>query len=327
MGFRFPTPFVVSYGEEPFFLDRDLERFKDQPGRTVIVLDGTETSDEELASICSTVMVDFDDPAATKPKVVVLDNAHKFKPEKAMKAYVESKEPKNLGTVLAAIIRSEKPVVFWSKMSEKVTLREYKKLKTWDNNNEVVRWVEEEARQIGLTLDSRTANIMYQIAGDDLYRLSSELQKLFLLLGKGVAVTLDHLKLIMTPGSTADSWTIADAAFDKNQKKALNALSAVYKHATEDPSILVMSALMKQAERIYVARSMLDKGASQDEVAGRLGMHPYRFKMAVLPLVGKHTQRGLSLAMQNLCKLDVELKRTSQSRRTLVELAVLDLAS
>lgn len=327
MPFRFTTPFVVSFGEEDFFLDRDLTQFKDQPNRTVVMLDGAETSDHELASICSTLIVDFDDPANTKARVIVVDNANKFKPDKAMKAYAEGKDVKDIGAVLCLIVRSEKPVVFWSKLGAKATLREFKKLKTWDNDNQVVKWLQDEAAGMKLSIDSRIARIMFEVAGADLYRLSSELQKLLLLVGAGVPVTLDHLRLIMTPGSTATPWSISDAAFNKNAKKALNDLSLVYKHATDDPSILVMSALMRQAEQLFIAKGMLDKGSSPDDVASRLGMHPYRFKMSLFPIAGKHTQRGLVAAMQNLCKLDVELKRTSQSRRTLVELAVLNLSS
>jgi DNA polymerase III delta subunit len=327
MAFRFTTPFIVSFGEESFFLDRDFNEFRDQPNRTVSVVDGDDISDSELASVCSTIRVDMDDPSKTKPRVVVVDNAHKFKPEKALKAYADEREPRNLNCVLALIVRDKKPAAFWGKLGNKVTLREFHKLKTWENNNEVVKWVQDEAKEMGLTLDSRIANLMFQIAGDDLYRLASELRKLVLLVGPGVAVTVEHLMLVMSHGTTAEPWTVAEATFAKNPKKALNALSALYKHAGDDPALAVLSFMMKQAEKLFVARAMLDQGAAQDDVAARLGMHPFRFKMSLLPQVGKHHQRGLALAMQNLCKLDVDLKRASHSRRTLLELAILGLAS
>lgn len=327
MTFRFTTPFVVSFGEEPFFLDRDFNEFRDQPNRTVTVVDGASLTDSELVSICATMRVDLDDPANTKARVIVVDNAHKFKPEKAMKAYAEEKEARNLNCVLALIVRDDKLAAFWGKLGNKVTVREHKKFKTWETNNEVVKWIQDEAKGMGLTLDSRISNIMFQIAGDDLYRLASELRKLLLLAGPGVAVTVEHLQLVMTPGTTAEPWTVAEAVFEKNVRRALNALSALYKHAGDDPALSVLSFMLKQAEKLFVARVMIDQGAAHDDVAARLGMHPYRFKMSLLPHVGKHNQRGLALAMQKLCKLDVDLKRASHSRRTLLELAILGLAS
>lgn len=326
MAIRFPTPFVVSYGEESFFLDKDLAQFREQHQRSITVLDGEDVSEAEVVSACTTMMVDFEDPMATKPVLVIVDNANKLKCDKQMKAYVEGKDAKDLTTVLCLIARGEKVPAFWAKLGAKVTTREFKKLKTWDNDNQVIAWIVEEAKGLGLVVDTRLAAIMFEVAGADLYRLTSELRKLQLLAGKG-AVTIEHLKLVMTPGSNATPWTITEATFQKNPKRALNAISSVYKHYVEDPSLLILGALMKQMDQLFVVRSMLDKGAQPDEVAGRLGMHPYRFKMSLLPTAGKHSVRGLTLGMQTLCKLDVELKRTSQSRRTLVELAVLELSA
>lgn len=326
MAIRFPTPFIASFGEEDFFLDRDYNQFRDQPNRTVVALDGLTISDEELVSICSTMVVDLDDPAASKPRIVVVDNAQKLKADKALKAYAESKTKKDLDCVLALIVRSEKLASSWVKLGDKITVREFKKLKTWDNNNEVVKWIQEEADSLKLKVDQRIAGAMFSIAGADLYRLSSELRKLSILVGSGT-VTENHLKAVMVPGSTVEPWTVAEAAFEKNVKKALNAISQLFRYSSDEPAIPVLYALMKQAEKLFVTRNLLDRGLSEDDVAGRLGMHPYRFKMSLLPLAGKHTTSSLSRLMQNLCRLDVELKRTSQSKRTLLELAVIDLAS
>ena len=89
---------------------------------------------------------------------------------------------------------------------------------------------------------------------------------------------------------------------------------------------MILGALIKGVERLFVARSMLDKGVPNDEIAGRLGMHPYRFSKTVLPQAERQTTAGLISNMKMLSRLDVELKRTSH-RRTLVELAVYELAT
>jgi DNA polymerase-3 subunit delta len=210
-------------------------------------------------------------------------------------------------------------------LGTKAVIREYKKLKTWDNNNEVVKWVQEESARVGLKLSQSTANAMFQVAGDDLYRLSSEIHKLKLLVGKG-EVTLEHLHLVMTPSSTVASWDVANSVFLRNWKKALSQVATIFKFASEDPSLMILGALIKGVERLFVARSMFDKGVTPDDIAGRLGMHPYRFKMSLLPQVEKQTTARLISNMQMLSRLDVDLKRTSH-RRTLVELAVYELAS
>ena len=325
MAFRFTTPVVVSFGEEPFFLDQDLKLFGKSTGYAITRLDGSEVNSSKVVQALVSSQINFDDLDNTPVNLVIVDNANKLKVEKALKGYLDSLEPKDLSAILVVVSRSASVTGIWAKLGDKAVVREHKKLKTWDNNNEVVKWVQDESARVGLKVDPRVALAMYQVAGDDLYRLSSEIHKLKLLVGKG-AVTLEHLNLVMTPSSTVASWDVADSVFLKNWKRALSQVSTIFKYAVDDPSLMILGALIKGVERLFVARSLLDKGVTHDEVAGRLGMHPYRFKMSVLPQAEKQTTAGLVRNMQMLSRLDVDLKRTSH-RRTLVELAVYDLAS
>jgi DNA polymerase III delta subunit len=326
MGYRFKTPVVVSFGEEAYFLDKDLALFQDQTAYSVVTLDGSDVTDAEVVSVCETVQIDFDDPSNLKPKAVVLDNAGKLKGDKALKAYLESRDPQDLSVVLAAVVRSDKCPAIWSKLGKKATVVERKKLKTWDNNNEVVAWVMAEAERLGLKLDIKIATSMFQVVGSNFYVLASELSKLRVLVGAGARVTVDHLKLVMTPSTTAGSWDVADAVFLRNRGKAMNLLSNIFKFASEDPTLMILGSLMKSSERLFVARAMKDRGSSDEEIAARFGMHPFRYKMALLPQVEKQDLKTLTRSMKMLSKLDVELKRTSH-KRTLIELAVLELAT
>lgn len=315
----------MSFGEESFFLDQDLKLFGGSKGYAITRLDGSEVSSSKVVQACVSSQINFDDLDNTPTNLVIVDNANKLKVEKGLKSYLDGLDPKDLSAILVCIFRSASVTGVWAKLGSKAIVREHKKLKTWENNNEVAKWVQDEAARVGLKIDSRVSMAMYQVAGDDLYRLSSEVHKLKLLVSKG-DVTLEHLNLVMTPSSTVASWDIADSVFHRNWKKALSQVATVFKYATEDPSLMILGALIKGVERLFVARSLLDKGISHDEVAGRLGMHPFRFKMSVLPQAEKQTTARLVSNMQMLSRLDVDLKRTSH-RRTLVELAVYDLAS
>ncbi len=319
---QFLSPVVVSFGDEEFFLDRDLASFRAHPERMVISVDSSEfRSEYELVSLLETQNLEG------KPRVVVVDNAQKIKPEKAIKAYLEGLNPRNLSVVLALLVRDSKLSPTWAKLGDKVTITERKKLKTYETNNEVVRWIETELVRANLKADNRVASVIYMGTGANLYRIVNEIGKLRLLVGEGKTVTVEHLQSVLTIGQTVDAWQVVDAAAAKDLKKAINLLSSLYKHSSEDPSVLLAYSLMKQAEKMLVASTLLSKSTSEEDIAARLGMHPWRCKTFFLPMVRKHSVASLSRMMQELCRLDIEVKSTSQSRRTLLELAVLKLAS
>ena len=93
--------------------------------------------------------------------------------------------------------------------------------------------------------------------------------------------------------------------------------------------MVILGALMSQAERLLIVRSMLDSGVESEAIASRLGMHPYRFKMSQLPAQATlFTRHSLIAGMQLLCNLDANLKGGSGcQRQTNVELAILTLSS
>jgi len=327
MSFRLTSPVVLSFGEEEFFLDRDLQWLRKYPKREVTILDGESITEGQLVSACESVSIDFDDPTSIQSRLVIVDNAQKLKVEKRLKAYFDGKQKADMTTVLACLFRTEKLPATWSKLSESIVqLRKHEKLKTFDNNNEVIKWAAEEAKRIQLKIDPKVAIALFHLTGGDLYRISNELNKLKLFVGPEGTADLNHVKMVGVQTSGSDPWDVVDAALMKNRKGAMNALNSLYRFANDDPSILLAGTLAKGVEKAFVARSLLDRGCQVEDVAARLAMHPFRYKQTVHVQASKHSVKSLAGIMQKLSELDVEIKSTSH-RRTLIELAVLDLST
>lgn len=313
-------PFIVSFGAENFFLDRDLARGLAWKDRTVVEVDGDDVSDTELVSICETRGID------DRARVVVLDNAQKVKGDKALKAYIAAREPTDTSVVLVAIVRAEKLPDIWAQAAKKGRLYEHRKLKTYESNNEVVKWLSAEAMRLEMGLEKGAPELLCAVIGNDLYKLSSELRKLQILVGKGNKATITQIKSVFSPSPTAEPYQVAGAATEKDVLRAMNFLSIVYRTMGEEAHVPLTFALIKQVEKLVVARHLVDSQATEDEIAAAIGMHPWVCKTQFLPHVRKHTVGSLIARMGELCKLDAEVKGAATSKRTRVELAVLALA-
>lgn len=312
-------PFLVAFGGENFFLDRDIERARHWANRKPELLDGNGLTDYKLVSLC--------EERSEVPKTVIVDDAQKVKGDKALREYFGLKTPTDLSVVLVGILRSEKLPELWSSLGPKAKVYERKKLKTWDTNNEVLKWLAEEATRLGVAFEKDLDKFFYQNVGGDLYRLSSELRKLALLVGPTEKVGKKHLQLVTSPSPSADPFQVAEAAISKDPKRAMNALSVLYKNEGDDSFVLVVHALMKQVEKALIVRRLLDKGMAEDEIAATVGMKPWPFKNFALPVARKHDSGSLIRHMDRLCKLDVQVKGPARSKRTLIELTVLAIAA
>jgi len=314
-------PFVVVFGGEDFLLDRERMKARTWVGRQVVTVDGDGLADHELVELCRTGT--FDESL----RVVILDEANKVKGDKALKAYIKEKDENDIATILVAIVRSEKLPDVWAQAGKKGRIIERPKLKTWDRNNEVVKWIGEEAKRLGIRLAKGVDDTLFALVGHDLGRLAGEIQKLGLLVGRGNEASLDQLRLVLAPSPSAEAWQVAEAVADKDFRRAMNLLSTLYKSEGDDANVPIAYALMKQIEKLMVARFMFDSKMPEEDMASALGMHPFRFKNSLLPMVRKHSMPDLIKHMQKLASLDAGVKGSTRSKRTLVELAVLSIAS
>lgn len=313
-------PFIVSFGAETFFLDRDLVRARSWKDRAILQVDGGDLTESELVTLCETQSFDGQD------RVVILDEAQKVKADKALKQYIADKSPTDGSTVLVVIVRAEKLPEIWAQAAKKGRIYEHKKLKTWENNNEVVKWVATEAMRLEMGLEKGIPEMLFQFVGSDLYKLASELQKLQVLVGKGNKATLADLRKVISPSPSAEPWQVAEAAVERDTKKALNLLSLVYRTMGDEAHVPISFSLIKQVEKLLVARHLLEKRASDDEIAVSIGMNPWRCKTFFMPNVRKHTLGGLISVLNGLRQLDSDVKGPARSKRTRVELAVLAIA-
>ncbi len=313
------VPFLVSYGAEDFLLDREIDRARHWPKRDSSLIDGEDITENELISRIEAASYEG-------PRTIVLDNAQKLKLTKAMKGFLEERSKTDLSTILFAVVRSEKLPAGWSQVGEKGEISEAKKFKPWQIDD-ITRWVETEAAIHQIKLSPDVLKILLHFVDVDLYRLSNEVRKLALLVGPDGVVTKEHINLVLSPSRQTTQFQVAEATISKKPQAAIDAFSVLYKN--DGPKCLVptTNALMKSVERALIVRQSLDKGVDADIVAASVGLDAKKFPFKQLAdSARKHTVVDLIRHMGRLCRLDVDVKGSASSKRTLVELAVLAIA-
>lgn len=319
-GKKKPVPFVISYGDENYFLDQDVERGRKWPKRSCVLLDGDGLTDVELISICETRSFDSTD------RVVVVDNAEKLKGSKALKTYVTEKDAGDDSTVLVVIVRSKTLPEVWNVAAAKGRLIAHRKHAPWETQ-EISATIRKEARRLGIKLAEETPGVLIACLGNDLARIAQELRKLVLLVGDGGTVTRKDVLKVVAAEVPAQPRDVAEAILEKDVRRAMNHVSLLYRYLGEGASVPITNALLRQVEKMVIARDMIDKGDNLETITSRLTMSEKQVKYHFLPKVKKHDLGHLRRQMKNLCKLDAAVKGPARSKRTQVELAVLDIAA
>lgn len=306
------VPFLIVFGGESYLIDQERARARRTRGHRVVEVVGEGLTDADLVDLLREGSLDGE-------RLVLVDEAQAIKGDKALKAYLEAGE---YSSPLVALIRGEKLPDVWAKAGHRGRVIEHAKLKTWDDNNQVVKWIAAEAVRRKVTLKTGMAEQLYRRLGADLYRLANELGKLGRL---DCEIGPEQVALVSSIVVQGEPWQVAEATFARDKNRAMDLLALTYKSGGPDMHVPVTAALQRQAEKLTAARDLLDRKVGFDDIAAAVGLNAYRFKNSVLPLVRRHTLPDLIRHMGRLRTLEMIVKGPSLAKRVHVELAVLSV--
>lgn len=320
---RLSGPFTVLYGDEEFLIDRAIAtqrlQWKNQK-RSVSLLDGEFTSEANFLAQCEMQSIFEDDLRG-----IVLDNAQELKTSKRLEAFLSSRDPKDLSTVVLIVHRGSSLPKAWTEAVKKGSEEHFLKFKPWETEKVHKRTIEE-AKRLGLRLGKGVPELFHYALGDNLRSVVNELNKLTYLVGSGTVEKADVASII-APDVPAEPWQVAEAAMTKDSTRAMNLLALLQAYMGDGFVVPVTISLQRQVEKILVVRQMLDKGDTVATIAAAMDKSEFFCQKNIIPVARRHTVKGLLEHMKTLCKLETRVKGAARSKRTLVELAVLSIAA
>jgi DNA polymerase-3 subunit delta len=205
-------------------------------------------------------------------------------------------------TVLVLVVRG-KPLKGLVRAVEQADgeVREHAAPKPW----ELPRWASARARELGLGLDAEAAKTLVALAGPSQQRLSRELEKLAIALHPETSARADDVELLVAGEAGARVYDLADALVGGNAEAAI-AIAEDLAARGERPSRFVYPIVSRLRE-VRLAVELLERGATEKELASALKAPPWRVKK-VVPLARRADRERLERALCRFADLELELR-------------------
>ncbi len=129
-------------------------------------------------------------------------------------------------------------------------------------------WVSERAAQKGGAIDGRTASMLAEQIGPNLWVMDSELEKLTIYCD-GRPIGEDDVKALVSSTKDANVFALVDAIMDGRSGVALSAMRQLLDEGAAGPYLLTMVA--RQARLVALAQELLARRAPPQEWPARLG--------------------------------------------------------
>ena len=199
----------------------------------------------------------------------------------------------------------------------------FPKLKSYADNNEVVKWILKEGSFFNIDL-SRVAGALFVNSGSCLRKLAREIEKLAAAVPEGSVVAPEEARSLMCFSAELTPREIIDAICDGYTVKAL----AFYDRMQErtDETGWIIAYMQRHVLQQLKLEVILKEKVSDERSAELLGVHPFIFKKILTSRRSLWTEESLMASLEFLCDMDIAHKRGEEFARFSLESEIIRLS-
>jgi DNA polymerase-3 subunit delta len=167
-------------------------------------------------------------------------------------------------------------------------------------------WFIKEGSNQGITLTNSQATLLENLLGSDsdFFRLNNELQKLASYNQSEISDQLIR-KLYKKADQFSNIFAVTDAFGERKYANILKSLSDLTDQEGSPVYVLVM--VIRQFRNIILVKELVSKGLKEEEIAKKLGIHPYVVKKSIAQ-ASRYTFSDLKKVYSMLVETDASLK-------------------
>ena len=188
---------------------------------------------------------------------------------------------------------------------------------------EIAGWIVQRAPRYGVSLEARAVAALAALAGNNLWLLDSELQKLATYAGDR-QVTEDDVRSLVSLARDPSVFAMADAVIEGRTRDATDLLQRLLVEGEAPQRLLAMVA--RQYRMLLLAKELLEQRVSGPEIAKRLGVQGFVIQR-LLKQAPAYTVERLRQAYRRLLEADLSVKRGIYDDVTALDLLFFELAA
>ncbi len=279
-------PVYFLSGEEPYFIDQISDFIEKK------VLDENEKEfnqtvlygrDTDVATIVGEAKRY---PMMSDKMVIIVKEAQNIRNIEDLDSYIANPLDSTILVICYKYKTLDKRKAFPKTVAKKGILFESKKL----YDNKIPDWISAYLKDKKYTVSPKSSQLLTEYLGNDLGKISNELDKLMINLPPGTEITPDHIQMNIGISKDFNTFELNDALTKKDVVKANRIINYFAANSKEHPLVLTISSLNSFFVKLLRYHGLEDK--SKESAAKALGVHPF--------FVGDYIAAAKNYPMQKL---------------------------
>lgn len=302
-------PIYFLNGEEPYYIDKIVDYISEH------VLEESEKDfNQTVLYAKDSPPINVVDSATRLPmmaerQVVIVKEAQEYKNSsqwEVFEKYFESPAPDTILVFAYKYKKFDKRSKIYKILKKNAVIFESTGVKEW----QLGTWVKDYLKEKNHKISDKAVALLVEFIGNDLGRISNELEKLFILVDEGDQINEKHIETNIGISKDYNVFELVNAVMEKDSKKALRIVNYFSKNPKATHITVVLSNLLNLYQRLFKVHFL--KSDNPATVASALKIAPYPAKL-VLTNKRKHPPKIISRNFGILREYDLLAKGVGSS--------------
>ncbi|MEO5645448.1 MAG: DNA polymerase III subunit delta [Bacteroidia bacterium] len=262
-------PVYFLSGEEPYFIDqisdfiekKVLDENEKEFNQTVLY--GRDTDVGTIIGEAKRY------PMMSDKMVIIVKEAQNIRNIEDLDSYIANPLNSTILVICYKYKTLDKRKAFPKTVAKKGVLFESKKL----YDNKIPDWISAYLKDKKYTISPKSSQLLTEYLGNDLGKISNELDKLMINLPPGTEITPDHIQMNIGISKDFNTFELNDALTKKDVVKANRIINYFASNSKEHPLVLTIASLNSFFVKLLRYHGLEDK--SKESAAKALGVHPF----------------------------------------------------
>lgn len=295
-------PIYFLMGEEPYYIDKLTEYIEnnilseDEKGFNQTVIYGRDATIEDIVSNAKRY------PMMAERQVVVVREAQELsRTIDKLESYAENPQPTTVLVVAYKYKTLDKRKKLVKLIAKNGVLFESKKL----YENQVGTWIQRLLQGRGYSIEPKANAMLVEFLGNDLSRISNELDKLQIILPKGHTITPKDIEYNIGFSKDFNVFELQNAIGSKDQLKAYKIAQYFADNPKDNPLVVTVSLVFGFFVKLLKYHGLKDKDPRS--AAPVLGVNPFFMKDYEVA-IKNYPMKKVSGIVASLREIDVKSK-------------------
>ena len=289
------SPVYLLHGEEPYFIDlicdallkNALEEHEKDFNQTIMY--GKDCDPSLLFAQAKQF------PMMAERQIVVLKEAQDLKTWDWLDDYMKNIVPSTILVIAYKYKKIDGRKKFLKDITKEGVVYQSDKIRDY----ELPAWISKYVRSVGFTITEKAVHLLANATGNNLAKVTKEIEKLAIVLEKGTTISDVHIEENIGISKDYNVWELASAIEERQILKALEIVKYFEQNPKATAGVVVVSTLFETFKRLMFMH--FSAQMSDQEIASALRMNPYFVKkskqsLKIFPV--KKTAKNISILQE-----------------------------